>query len=185
MKRSDARSPRLAAAALSALALAATATATATVAQAQALSAAMAPLGFLIGTWNGVDGRTADGGEPRGSFTIEPAAGGAALLRRDHGQVFRPDGALVLTLDQVMLIYPEGGGLRADYFDGTHVIHYAKAEVEPCQSVRFTSAVQTGAPTYSLTLRRLGNDEVTVRFEVAGPGQSAFHLIAAGTARRG
>lgn len=181
MQRSDIRWPRAVAAVLSALALAAAAE----VAQAQALSAAMAPLGFLVGAWNGVEARTADGGEPRGSFTIEPTAGGAALLRRDHSQVFRADGSLAQTLDQVMLIYPEGGQLRADYFDGTHVIHYAKVEVDPGQSVRFTTAAQTGAPTYSLTLSRLGLDEVTVRFEVAGPGQPAFHLIAAGTARRG
>ena len=49
--------------------------------------------------------------------------------------------------DQIMMIYPEAGTVRADYSDGVHVIHYVSAMVEPGAAVTFTSAASPHLPT--------------------------------------
>jgi hypothetical protein len=153
-------------------------------AHAQTLTPAMAPLEFLVGAWSGGEAHTADGSKLLGGFQFEAAAGGAALLRRDHSQTLDRGGRVVLTEDRVMLIYPEGDRLHADYVDGGHVIHYASATIEPGRSVRFVSTPGNGGPTFGLTYRKSGADSVSIRFEMAPPGQSAFQLIAEGVAER-
>ncbi len=88
------------------------------------LQPALAGLGFLLGRWSDGEGRVADGGgRATGSSDMEPAAHGAAIVRRDHtdrlDSAGRPQGGF----DQVMLIYAEGGAIHGVYLDGGHVIH--------------------------------------------------------------
>ncbi len=147
------------------------------------LSPTIASLAFLVGNWTSEEGH-AERDEARGTFHIEAAAGGKALLRRDHTEVISGRGAPVQSVDQIMLIYPENGHLRGDYFDGTHVIHYQDAQFEPGRSVRFNTSTIAGAPAFRLTYALLSPDRLSVRFEMQPPGQGEFHTIAEGTARR-
>jgi hypothetical protein len=154
-------------------------------APARKLGLELEPLGFLVGNWTAGQGTVAATGgvaTGRSAFSIE--AGGGALLRRDHTTLKGPDGKRAGGMDQVMLIYPEGGGLKADYSDGTHVIHYVEAQVTPGRSVVFRSAPQPGAPSFRLTYEVAPGDALAVKFEMAPPGESAFKPVAEGQMTR-
>jgi len=142
----------------------------------------VAGVDFLLGTWGSGQGKVAEtGGTSRGTSTFTLEAGGSTLLRRDHVELFDADGKPGGSFDLIMLIYPEGGTLHADYSDGTHIIHYTSAVVVAGKSVSFTSASPPGAPTFRLTYELTAADTMTVHFEMAPPGELTFHDIATGT----
>ncbi len=148
------------------------------------LSPTLQPLGFLVGHWTATDGKAENGAVAKGVSSIEPAAGGAALLRRDRTDLFGPDGKPRTSFEQVMLIYPEGGALHADYFDGDHVIHYVSATIDPGKSVVFDTAATPGPPRFRLTYTAQGPNGFNVKFEMAPPGAADFRVIASGDAKR-
>jgi hypothetical protein len=146
----------------------------------------LADIGFLVGHWDSGAGKVADtGGTSKGSSTITVEAGGAALVRRDHTDLFDAKGQPAGSFDQIMLIYPEGGTLHADYTDGVHVIHYTNAVVVPGKSVTFKSAVQPGAPSFQLVYDFQVPDTLGIAFGMFPPGQTAVRPIATGTLKKG
>lgn len=150
-----------------------------------ALKPDLAGVGFLVGHWTSDDGKVADTGQTsKGSSLITVEANGEALLRRDHTDLFGAKGAAAGGFDQIMLIYPDGGSLRADYTDGVHVIHYASVAVMAGKSVTFTSAPQMSAPTFQLRYEMQTPNVIAVTFAMIPPGQTALHPIAAGTLKR-
>ena len=154
-------------------------------AQSPPLQPALAPIGFLIGHWTGGEGRVAEtGGTSRGVSTITVEAGGGALLRRDHTELFDAAGKPAGGFDQIMMIYPEGGGLRADYSDGDHVIHYVTAEVSPGRLVTFSSAAQIDAPAFRLTYELENPDTLAVIFAAISHRGQVVHPIATGVLHR-
>jgi len=154
-------------------------------AQTSGLKPALAPIGFLVGHWTSGEGKVADtGGTARGASTITAEAGGAVLLRRDHTDLFDASGKPAGGFDQIMMIYAEAGGLRADYSDGEHLIHYVSAEVAPGHSVTFTSAAQPGAPMFRLSYTVKAPDTLAIVFGMIPPGGAAFRPIATGEIRR-
>ena len=149
------------------------------------LAPALAPIAFLLGRWASDNGKVAETGETSSGlsqFTTE--AGGAAIVRRDHTELANAAGNSTGSFDQIMLIYPEGATIHADYTDGTHVIHYVSAKVVPDASIEFTSAARPGMPTYRLTYDGARPGSLGVRFEIEPPGASEFHPIATGTLHR-
>lgn len=154
-------------------------------APAKKLGPELEPLGFLVGSWTAGQGTVSEAdGTAAGRSTFSIEAGGGALLRRDHTTLKRSDGKRAGGMDQVMLIYPEGGGLKADYSDGARVIHYVSAQVTPGRSVVFRSAPQPGAPTFRLTYSAGAGDVLAVKFEMAAPGGTEFKPVAAGEMTR-
>ncbi|HEX4304135.1 MAG TPA: hypothetical protein VHZ78_15165 [Rhizomicrobium sp.] len=152
-------------------------------ASAQTLPDSIAGIAFLIGDWHG-DGTSEGGMTNQGTSSIHLIVGGNALLRRDHTDVTDKTGKLQESFDQVMLIYPEGGTLHADYLDGAHVIHYAKATVSPGVSVMFESASGTGAPVFHLTYTKTDADTLGIAFEMQPPGAPKFVTVASGSVHR-
>jgi len=174
-------------ASIAALALAALVAASAAAQPAPALKPALAGLGFLAGDWKGRDGKVDDvpGGRSQGGSQITVESDGAALLRRDHTEVFDAHGKQINAFHQTMLIYPEGEALHADFADGEgHVIHYVSATVTPGRSVVFHGAVQPGAPTFRLSYELSAPDALTVDFGMIPPGATEVRRIATGTLRR-
>lgn len=150
------------------------------------LKPALAPLAFLVGNWDSGKGKVAEtGGTSKGgsAFTVE--SDGAAILRRDHTELFGKDGKPAGVFHQTMLIYPDGSGLHADYVDGEgHAIHYTGATVTAGKSVTFTSAVGQG-PEFSLIYELQSQDTLVVSFFMIPPGSSqTFRPVATGTLKR-
>lgn len=150
--------------------------------QAPSIKPELAGIGFLLGNWSIGRGAVADtGGTATGSSKIELAANGAVLLRRDRTNLFDAAGKPAGGFEQIMMIYPEGGELHAEYSDGTHVIHYTKAAIEPGHSVIFTSAVAVDAPVFKLAYTLRDPRTLDVAFAMAPPGSADFHPIASGS----
>ncbi|HEY1680611.1 MAG TPA: hypothetical protein VGF98_03090 [Candidatus Tumulicola sp.] len=149
---------------------------------AQSVSPQLAGLSFLIGDWRTGSGNVAETRETskgRSTFTLE--AGGNVIVRKDHTDLFAASGQPAGSFDQIMMIYPEGGAVRADYSDGTHVIHYIKADVVAGRSVTFVSATRADAPMFRLSYELSNPTTLAVKFELAPPGSTTFHPIATGT----
>lgn len=152
-------------------------------AHAETLSPQLAPVQFLIGDWTG-HGKSENNSTDTGTSSIHAIVGGAALLRRDHNDVRDAKGKLTESFDQVMLIYPEGDTLHADYVDGSHTIHYIRADVTDGQSVEFLTAVTANAPTFRLTYTKASATTLDIKFEMAAPGGTDFHTVAEGVVAR-
>jgi hypothetical protein len=146
------------------------------------LSPELAPLAFMIGEWSG-GGKTENGGSAHGISSIQAIVSGGALLRRDHIELSNVDGKPAGSFDQIMLIYAEQGAIHADYLDGTHVIHYVRADIEP-NAVSFLSAEQSGKPVFRLIYSKTASATMHITFGMKPPGQSAFATIAEGDAQR-
>ena len=143
-------------------------------------------IGFLVGDWSAGRGIVAEtGGTSTGSSRIEVAANGAVLLRRDQTNLFDKAGKGSGRFDQVMMIYPAAGTLHADYSDGTHVIHYTRADVVAGKSVAFSSASAPGAPVFRLTYTLTAPDTLGVSFGMTPPGGTSFNPIVTGTLHKG
>ena len=164
------------------LALALTATACGALAQPPKLKPELAGIGFLVGDWTSGAGKVAVTGDTdRGGSKITVEADGAALLRRDHTETFDAGGKPTGRFRQIMLIYPEGGTLHADYSDGEgHVIHYVSAAVTPGRAVVFTGPVQPGAPSFRLAYELTAKGELAVDFGMVPPGGGGVRPIATG-----
>ncbi len=155
-------------------------------ASAQPLKPGLAGLDFLLGRWTSVaPGAVAEtGGTATGVSSFTAEAGGQVILRRDHTELRDTKGAAQGGFDQLMTIWPEGGAVRADYADGTHIIHYTAAEVAPGRSVTFSSAAAPGAPAFRLTYAATAPGMMTVTFGMVPPGDAPFQPIATGSLRR-
>lgn len=103
------------------------------------------------------------------------------LLRKDHTDLFAASGKSTGGFDQIMMIYPQAGAIRADYSDGTHVIHYVRADIDPGRSVTFISAMQPDEPTFRLRYELTNPTTLSVSFEMAPPGSATFGPVATGT----
>ena len=143
----------------------------------------LADIGFLVGDWTSGTGKVADTGDTdRGGSKITVEADGAALLRQDYTEIFDAHGKATGAFHQIMLIYPEGGTLHADYSDGEgHVIHYVRAEVVAGRSVVFTAPAQAAAPGFRLTYTLIAKNQLGVLFGLLPPGGAPFHEIASGS----
>ncbi len=148
------------------------------------LKPALQPIGFLIGRWSGDAGKAENGVTTKGVIDIEPAMGGAALQSRGHTDLSGAKGEPMGGFDQLLLVYPESGDLHADYFDGTHVIHYVSAVVDPGKSVTFATAITPGPPRFRLTYTLRAPAVLNIKFEMQPPGAPEFQTLASGDARR-
>lgn len=176
------------------LALASTAFVFAAAAHGQAapLKPPLDSLSFLVGTWSGGGTVSDTGGTSKGSSTIDAEAGGAVLMCRDHTSLFDPAGRPAGGFDQIMMIYPDDGTIHADYVDGTHVIHYKRATIEPGRSVTFDTDASPGGPAFRLSYRVRQPDSLALSFSMAPPGAppgappdgGTYRPIAVGTLQR-
>jgi hypothetical protein len=150
-------------------------------ARAANLKPEIAGLGFLVGSWSSDTGKVADtGGRSKGSSVFTAEANGAALLRRDHVDLFDKAGKPAGAFDILMTIYVEKGAVHADYIDGNHVIHYTSAIIVPGESVTFATGAAPGIPCFRLIYAQTAKG-LAISFSLAPPGQTAFRSIADGT----
>jgi hypothetical protein len=126
-----------------------------------------ASLRFLVGTWQGEEGKGQPGQPSRGEFTLAEDLGGKVLVRRNFAEYPAQGGRAAFRHDDVMTIYPEGGLLKALYADNEgHVIHYGVAKAG--DGAVFLS--EGPGPRFRMTLTPKPADLLGIRFEIAPPG---------------
>lgn len=154
--------------------------ATAAFAQAQP-SDPYAPLHFLIGEWVADSPATAGSGH----FEFTQDIQGNVIVRRNHSESPAAGDRPVANHDDLMVIYREGGGTRAIYFDNEgHVIRYTVEAGGP-DAVTFVSETAAGAPRYRLSYKKLPDGRVGGKFELAPPGKpEEFKTYLEWTAKR-
>ncbi len=136
-------------------------------------------LAFLEGNWVAEP----DGQGGSGTFSFARDLDGRVIVRRNHAVVpargERPGGVH----DDLLVLWPEGAGVKAEYWDNEgHVIRYDVA-TSPGRAV-FTSAAGPG-PRFRLTYVERQPGVVDVTFEIAPPGKpDAFAAYLTGAARR-
>ena len=87
----------------------------------------------------------------------------------------------------MLIIYAwPGDHTRAIYFDNEgHVINYAVAFRAGLDEISLVSDLLPAAPRFRLAYTGIEPDRVTIRFEIAPPGQpEAFSVYLQGSARR-
>jgi hypothetical protein len=136
-------------------------------AQAQPAVDAFAQLRFLVGEWvgegAGLPGQTSGAASFR--FELE----GKVLVRRSHADMAATKDRTASRHEDLMTLFSEGGELKAHYLDNEgHVIRYRVAEVPG--GIAFISEPAPG-PRFRLSYLKKAEGLVTVRFEIAAPGQ--------------
>lgn len=130
-------------------------------------------LQFLLGSWEAnVVGTNKV--QSAGTYSFQPELNGTVLAR--HSSQDSCKGPADFNCDHHDLLYvfhsATGDGLQAIYFDNEgHVIRYA-VSMPTATSVVFQSEPGPG-PQFRLTYQ-LAGDVLHGKFEVAGPGQTAY-----------
>jgi hypothetical protein len=155
-------------------------------AQTPSLKGGLQGMDFLVGHWSTpTPGKVADtGGGSTGESNFTPEVGGSVLLRKDHVSLYDAAGKPTGGFDIMMMIYPEAGGIHADYADGDHIIHYTSASVIPGRAVTFVSASSPTTPTFKLSYVLSKPKVIDIDFSMAASGSTDFHPIATGSATK-
>jgi hypothetical protein len=127
-----------------------------------------APIEFLLGDWVG----EGDGGPGQGSgeFSFYKDLDGKVAVRKNFAEYPATKDRPALRHDDLMIVYPDSGTLRAIYFDNDgYVIHYAVQGTK--DSAVFLSDALPSAQRFRLTYERTSADAVSLKFEIAPPGK--------------
>jgi hypothetical protein len=143
-------------------------------------SAPLAAFQMLIGEWKALD----DPSGATGGFTFAFGVQDRVIIRTNYSNSPAADGQPASRHDDLMVIYVEGGFVRADYFDNEgHVIRYV-AEARSNEIV-LLSEVKASEPRYRLSYRRGSDGILNGRFDVAPPGKpEAFSSYLSWSARK-
>jgi hypothetical protein len=118
----------------------------------------------LLGSW----AAEVPGG--KGWFTLEPGVQDRVLIRKNHAEYAATKDRPANVHDDLMVIYTEGDGTRADYYDSEgHVIHYRVTLTPSDKKAVFVSEAQAGAPRYRLTYDFATKDVLDFSFDIAAP----------------
>ena len=141
---------------------------------------------FLLGEWTVGQGGGVPGTATSGSFSLRPELGGKILLRKNHSEYAVAAGKPPVVHDDLMVIYREAGVTKAFYDDSEgHVIHYNVSISADKKQIIFLSDQVAAQPRYRLTYQNLGQDSVSVVFEIAPPNKPGqFSKYVEGTVHR-
>ena len=127
---------------------------------------AFAGVRFLVGDWVGVS----KPGEGSAAFSLQPDLQGKVLVRKHAAEVpTRADPKKLEHHEDVTILYPAAGLLRADYWDNEgHVIHYTVTTT--ADRAVFDSDPGPG-PRFQLSYAKLPAGQLEIAFAIAMPGQ--------------
>jgi hypothetical protein len=127
------------------------------------------PLAFLLGEWEASG--SGKPGEAVGSATFARGLQERVIIRTSYAEYSASAQAPASRHDDLMVIYVENAGVRADYYDNEgHVIRYAVTVAGPGE-VSFVSENVSGAPRFRLNYM-LGSDGILKgEFAMAPPGK--------------
>lgn len=150
-------------------------------AQTPAPAVDLAPLRFLLGDWQAVD--TAPG--ESGAFSFKLAVQDHVIVRTNEASYAADRQHQASRHDDLMVVYADGGTLKAEYFDNEgHVIRYA-VHVRGANHVVFLSDAKPSEPRYRLTYTAGAGGLLKGQFEIAPPGSpETFKPYLSWSARR-
>jgi hypothetical protein len=142
--------------------------------------APLAPLQFLLGEWEGIG----DQAGATGGFTFARGVQDHVIVRTNYSNTPASGGKPASRHDDLMVIYDDGGIVKAEYFDSEgHVIRYVA--VAKAGEVLFLSETKASEPRYRLTYTRGSATTLIGTFDVAPPGKpDAFVPYLSWTARK-
>jgi len=141
-----------------------------------------AALEFLLGTWEGEG--SGDPGQGTGEFSCAMDLQGMVMVRRNRADYPATKDRPASRHEDLMVIFSESGKLRAHYYDNEgHVIRYEVGDPDSQGAVQFLSEANAG-PRFRLTYMPIGKQKLSLRFDIATPGTSAFKTYIEATATR-
>jgi hypothetical protein len=136
-------------------------------------TASLAGMAFLAGDWNIAGGRVPlYGAHPEGFEKITPELDGKAYVMEVHTVLFGVEGQDMGTNDSVLLVYPDGDAIKAEYTNGHVGTAYKVEIVEPGKLVRFTS--DKPGVFYQFTFALKDPDTIEVARAVKKAEEEAF-----------
>lgn len=143
-----------------------------------------APWRFLVGEWLGEGG--GGPGQGTGGFSFQFDLGEKILVRKNYADYPPADGKPAYHHEDLTILYPEDGAIKATFFDGEgHVIHYAATASTDGKTLTWLSVAVRGTPRYRFTYQKTGADTVNLKFEIAPPDKpEAFAAYITASARR-
>lgn len=141
-------------------------------AQQPAESDPLAPLQFLVGEWQG-QGSGKSGDSTAGGFTFDYDVQKHVLVRKNFAEYAARNERGAQRHDDLMVIYPENGALKAMYWDNEgHVIRYLVTTPAPGLVV-YTSEEGAGA-RFRLSNKLEADGSMSIAFDIRGPGDKGF-----------
>jgi hypothetical protein len=130
----------------------------------------LAPLRFLLGEWQAIDGSSSS--NAAGRYTFSETLHGRLISRTSWAEYPARNGRPASRHDDFMTIYVEADSmLKADYYDNEgHIIRYA-VHVLADRNVEFVSLSNGTSPQYRLSYSLKHDGVLTGRFEIAPPGK--------------
>ncbi|HEV3140481.1 MAG TPA: hypothetical protein VGY57_08205 [Vicinamibacterales bacterium] len=141
----------------------------------------LAPLRFLVGEWEAVNNPPGESG----GFSFTLAVQNRVMMRSNHAVYEATSNRPASRHDDLMVIFSDDGGLKADYFDSEgHVIRYDVSSKRD-REVVFHCAPTAKEPGYRLSYILMPEGTLNGQFEVSPPGdREAFKPYLSWTARR-
>jgi hypothetical protein len=130
-------------------------------------------LKFLEGTWEAKTPGGSTGPTAAGTYVFRKELDGHILARHSSSDSCKGPADFDCDHHDLLYVYPEGGSLKAIYFDGEgHVIHYEVSTPAPTTAVFLSSASQPG-PQFRLTYERK-EAGMWGKFQMQMPGQTEW-----------
>jgi hypothetical protein len=136
----------------------------------------------LLGDWT-AEGGGAPGASTSASFSFALNLGDRIVVRKSHSEYApKPGEKQGIVHDDLMVVYPDGPGLKAIYFDNEgHVIEYGVTC--PTERAVFETGASAPGPRFRLEYALKGRGVLAITFSIAPPG-GAYETHLSGTAHR-
>ena len=129
------------------------------------------PLAWLVGDWTAMGSGGPGQGTGDSSFQLDLQS--KVLIRRSFAEYPATADKQAYRHDDLMVVYPEGKGFQAIYFDSEkHIIRYAVEISSDTKTVTFVSDTAPAAPRFRLTYHKTDDTTLSGKFEIAPPEKS-------------
>lgn len=126
---------------------------------------------YFLGEW--ISEGIGEAGECSGEFNFYFDFQAQILVRKNFAEYPAREGKPAYRHDDLMVIYRDAEeSFRATYRDNEgQVIQYTAEFSADKSALTFISDIQPSAPRFRLAYKKMGNDLLSIKFEIAPPGK--------------